>query len=260
MSWYVYLLAVLGGVLAGVINTLAGSGSLVTLPILVLLGLPANVANGTNRVGIVFQSIVGAAALRRAGHLPLEGTGWFILPAVLGAIAGVLIAVDLSAEVMNVVIGVIMVAMLVLTLLEPKRWLREVSEQREGRPPWWLVVVFFFVGAYGGFLQAGVGVMLLIALVLGARYSLIEANGVKILIALCFTTLALAMFAYNDLVYWPFGLLMAVGQAIGAWLGVRFLSRYEHANVWVRRLLIAVILIGIARFLGAPLLELIQGE
>ncbi len=252
-------LAIAGGILAGIINTLAGSGSLVTLPILVLLGLPANVANGTNRVGVVIQCLVGVATFKRHGALELEHSGWYIAPTVAGAIVGALIAVDLSAQIMNIVIGVVMVVMLVLTLLNPKKWLREVSEPRQGRPPWWLLLAFFGAGAYGGFLQAGVGVMLLVALVLGARYTVVAANGVKLVIALLFTSVALALFAFNDLVEWRYGLLMGVGQSIGAWIGARYLSGHESASIWVRRLLLVIIAIGIGRFLGWPLWQALTG-
>lgn len=255
MAWYELAFALLGGILAGVINTLAGSGSLVTLPILVVLGLPATVANGTNRVGILIQCAVGVETLRREGQLRWEGTGWLIVPALLGSIVGALIAVDLSEETMNLVIGVLMAVMLVLTLVDPRQWLRQVSEPYEGRPPWWLLALFFGVGVYGGFLQAGVGVMLLVSLVMGARYAVGEANAVKLLIALCFTIPALALFAYHDLVRWGFGLLMGLGQATGAWLAARFLARDERASVWVRRLLILVILIGVGRFLIWPLYQ-----
>lgn len=251
----VYIAAILGGILAGIINTLAGSGSLVTLPILVALGLPADVANGTNRVGIVFQCAVGVWGFRQEGNLETRSSSWYVIPTLLGSILGAMIAVELSAQVMNFVIGVIMVIMLVLTLINPKKWLRETSERFESRPPLWLPALFFVIGIYGGFLQAGVGVMLLVALVLGARYAVAQANGVKLLIALCFSSVALVIFAFNELVYWPFGFLMAIGQAIGAWLGVRFLSRFEGATLWVRRLLIVVITLGAFRFLGVPLLE-----
>jgi len=252
-----YLFAVLGGVLAGVINTLAGSGSLVTLPILVFLGLPANVANGTNRVGIVIQSVVGVSAMRREGKLRGEGSAKFILPTLLGSLVGSWLASGLDAETMDAVIGALMAIMLVTILVNPKRWLREESDEGATALKPWLVVAFFFIGVYGGFIQAGVGILLLVGLVLGAGFSLVEANALKLLLALCFTLIALAVFLVNDLVYWPYGLLMGVGQATGAWLAVRFATRYEGANVWVRRLLILVVCIGIVRFWG--LWELIAG-
>lgn len=243
-----YLLAVVGGVLAGIINTLAGSGSLVTLPILVALGLPAPLANGTNRVGIVLQSLVGLVTMKRTDQLNLTGSPWFVAPSMVGAGAGAWVASTLDAKTMNGVIFGVMIAMLGLILLDPKRWLREHSSDTAHKPTWWLVLVFVGVGFYGGFLQAGVGVMLLVGLVMGAGFSLRHANGIKLVIALGFTSLALAVFATQGLVDWRLGALMAIGQSIGAWIGVKFLLQHEQAPRWIRRLLIVIVCLGIARF------------
>lgn len=247
------IVAILGGIIAGIINTLAGSGSLVTLPILVFLGLPAHIANGTNRVGILIQSAVGVATFKKQGALDLQGTGWYLVPALIGASIGALVATDIGEAATNLTIGVLMVLMFVLTLIEPKKWLREASERERGRPPIWLLLVFVLIGFHGGFLQAGVGVTLLVGLVLGAGFSLVEANGVKMMIAFCFSGVALVLFGSKGMVHWPFGLLMAVGQALGAWIAARYLSSKPSAAIWVRRLLLVVILLGIGRFLLLPI-------
>lgn len=254
------IVALVGGTIAGIINTLAGSGSLVTLPILVFLGLPAHIANGTNRVGILIQSAVGVATFKKQGALELKGTGWFLIPALIGASIGALVATDIGEAATNLTIGILMVIMFVLTLIEPKKWLREVSERTQGRPPMWLLLVFVVIGFHGGFLQAGVGVTLLVGLVLGAGFSLVEANGVKMMIAFCFSGVALILFGMKGMVHWPFGLLMAVGQALGAFLAARYLSSKPEAAVWVRRLLLVVILIGIGRFLIMPIYQHLAGS
>lgn len=251
--WYILMLACFGGVLAGIINTLAGSGSLVTLPILVALGLPAHIANATNRVGIVIQSVVGVGTMQRTGQLALKGSSWFIGAAVLGSIVGARVAAGLSEQVMNIVIAILMGAMLIMILVKPNQWLREQSERDDVRPSWWLLLIFLGIGFYGGFIQAGVGVMLLTGLVLGAKYSLKHANGIKLVIAMCFTLAALGVFIVEGLVNWQLGLLMGLGQATGAWIAARFLMQREGAAIWIRRLLIVIVILGIARML-APLL------
>lgn len=247
-AWYIYGLAVLGGALAGVINTLAGSGSLVTLPILVALGLPANEANGTNRLGIVFQSLVGLITLKKTDQLETRASHFYVVPCIIGAALGAWVASQLSARVMDGVIFGVMILMLGAILINPKRWLKEESSPDAYTFKPWLSLVFVGIGFYGGFLQAGVGVMLLVGLVLGAGYSLKAGNGIKILIALCFTCLALLIFLAQGLVNWSFGLLMAVGQSIGAWFAARYLMQHDAAPVWVRRLLIVVVVLGIAKF------------
>ncbi|MCB0046425.1 MAG: sulfite exporter TauE/SafE family protein [Caldilineaceae bacterium] len=246
----IYLLAIAAGILAGIINTLAGSGSLVTLPMLIFLGLPANVANGTNRVGVIFQNIVGIATFRRHGSLDVGGGVWYVIPAVLGAIVGARIAVDINEQMMNYVIGAVMVIMLFVILLDPKKWLRDQSEVQPGRPGFLTLALFFVIGIYGGFIQAGVGIFLLAGLVLGAGYNLAGANALKLVIVLALSLSAIAVFILNDQVAWGLGLLMAVGQSIGAWLAARFAATNPNANVWVRRLLIAIILFSIVKLFG----------
>ena len=249
----IYLLAVLGGIVAGVINTIAGSGSLVTLPILAMLGLPANVANATNRLGIVIQSVTGTASMHRQGLLVRTGSLRYILPSCLGAVGGAWVASSLSAQAMNWFIGGVMVLMLGVTLFDPKAWLKTHSAKDATRAPWWMMGVFFGLGVYAGFLQAGVGVMMLVALVVGSGFTVVAANGIKMLIALCFSVVALGIFAWEGLIVWHLGLLVGAGQALGAWGAVRFLMHREDVGVWVRRLLIGGIVFGIVKFLVWPL-------
>lgn len=251
ISWYLYPLAIFAGILAGIINTLAGSGSLVTLAMLDAMGIPANVANATNRVGVAVQNIVGIATFQRSGNMPLRRQSiWLVVPSVIGAGIGAWLASSLDKDQMRTVIGIVMCVMLVVILIRPNQWLREQSEVKPGRPSFLTLGLFFVIGIYGGFIQAGIGVFLLSALVLGMGYSLKEANMVKLVIVLFLTIGALFIFWRQGLIWWGIGALMAVGQSIGAWLGARFATQYDNANVWVRRLLITVVVISIFRFFG----------
>ncbi len=244
-AWYIYVLAIVAGILAGIINTLAGSGSLVTLPMLLFMGLPASVANATNRVGITVQNVVGIATFKQSGRLELRGGLWLTAPAVLGSLLGARIAVNISERAMSTAIGVVMVVMLGLILFDPKRWLRRESHVKEGRPSLLMLAVFFLIGIYGGFIQAGIGVLILTTMVLGIGYSLVDANAIKLMIVLGVTVVALVIFGASGKVNWGVGALMAVGQSTGAWLAARFASRSKNATVWVRRLLIAVVVVSI---------------
>jgi uncharacterized membrane protein YfcA len=209
------------GFAAGFINTLAGSGSLLTLPILILLGLPANVANGTNRVGVLLQNVAAVATFRRRGALPLAGSLKLIVPSVVGSIIGAALAVDLDEMLLRRTIGVLMLVLIVLMLLKPERW---IAEHAAPRNPRLLVEVplFFAIGVYGGFLQISVGLFLLAGLVLGAGYNVVGANAMKNLIVLVFTAAALVVFVVNGQVEWMLGLLLGAGQAAGAWVAARF--------------------------------------
>lgn len=219
-SWLILSLVPITGFIAGFINTLAGSGSLITLPVLILLGLPANVANGTNRVGILIQNIVAVATFWRHGQYEGQRPTPLIVPSVLGAILGAQLAVNLDETVLERTIAGLMLFMLLLVIARPRRWL-EGHDDVAGLAYPWRFIIFFAVGAYGGFIQAGVGFFLLAGLVLGAGYSLVGSNAIKNLIVLFFTIAALAVFILNDQVRWELGLLLASGNALGAWVAAR---------------------------------------
>jgi uncharacterized membrane protein YfcA len=226
------------GFIAGFVNTLAGSGSLITLPVLIMLGLPANVANGTNRVGILVQNIVSVMTFRRKGALELTGNGRLLVPSVIGALAGAALAVDLDEALLNRVIGVLMLLMLVIMLLRPRRWL---ETHADGQPMSYLIQapLFFLIGVYCGFIQAGAGIFLLAGLVLGSGFDLVRGNAMKNLIVLFVTVAALVVFVYNDQVRWGLGLLLASGNAAGAWLAANM--AIKRGASFVRYVLMVII-------------------
>ncbi len=241
-DWYMYPLIIFAGATAGVINTLAGNGSAITLSLLLFLGLPADVANGTNRVGILAQSISAISTFRNRGLSGLLSKSRFILiPAVIGAIIGALVAVEVNKEVLEKVIGAIMVVMLFVVLAKPKRWLQETATAHSGSP-WIMGLIFFAVGFYGGFIQMGFGIFFLAAGVLVARYSLIDSNIIKLVVVFLYALPVLLIFVWSGDVAWVPGLLLAVGQAFGGWLAARFALEHPQAKIWIRRLLIVMIL------------------
>ena len=248
LQWYTYPAVVIAGFAAGFINTLAGSGSLITLSLMIFLGIPANVANGTNRVGVLLQSLVSVETFRRRDALDMQGGMILSLPAIVGSILGAQIAVNLNEAVMRFTIGVLMVIMLVVILIRPNRWLVGRPEVVKDRPGLGQIIVFFLIGVYGGFIQAGVGIFLLAGLVLSVGYNLVQANAVKVLIVAAFTVSALVVFIMNDQVLWGIGLLLAVGNAFGGWLAAHMAM--SRGAVFVRWILIAVVIISAIRFLG----------
>jgi uncharacterized membrane protein YfcA len=231
------------GLIAGFINTLAGSGSLITLPILILLGLPANVANGTNRVGVLLQNVVAVATFQRRGALEAAGTWKLVLPSVVGSVIGAALAVDLDEALLRRIIGALMLVMLAVMLFKPERWIAAHANRREPRL-WVEVPLFFAIGVYGGFIQAGVGIFLLAGLVLGAGFNLVGANAMKNLIVLVFTAAALVVFIVNDQVQWTLGLLLAAGQSVGAWAAAHL--AVKHGAEFVRLVVIVIIVLSAA--------------
>ncbi|MFQ5528197.1 MAG: sulfite exporter TauE/SafE family protein [Thermoanaerobaculia bacterium] len=226
------------GFIAGFVNTLAGSGSLVTLPALIFLGLPPTVANGTNRLAILMQNVVAVSRFRDFGVLDVRRSGMLAVPAIAGAILGARLAVDLDEELLRRVIGAVFLLLLPVIVFRPERWLVGRRSEATGHGPavW---AGLFFVGVYGGFIQAGVGMFLLVTLVLGAGYDLVRANAIKVLIVLCFTVFALAVFLMHDQVAWLPGITLGLGNMAGAWWATRLAT--ERGVEFVRWFVLAVV-------------------
>lgn len=237
-----YAMAVGAGLLAGVINTLAGSGSLITLAALIFMGLPATAANGTNRVGVAIQTGVSLITLKAHGVKRPEGLGWIVLSVTMGALLGAGAATLVDPKALEWIIVFVMWSMLLLVLVKPGRWLREKSDPAKEKRTWWKVVLFGLVGFWGGFIQAGVGILLLAALVLGAGKELVEATTLKLIAVMIYTLGTLVIFAMAGQIDWQLGLIVGVGQALGGYIGARFAATAPKAPVWIRRLLIVAII------------------
>lgn len=247
-----FILFMIAGVVTGIINTLAGSGSLITLPIFMFMcGLPAPVANGTNRIGVLMQSLVGGVSFYRKGHLPTKNILWLVIPMFIGAVSGANVAVYLDKDSMTTAIGILMLCMLVFLLINPKKWIQESGAGNgERNRKWYSILIFLGIGFYGGFLQAGVGLFLLAGLVLVARYSLLQGNAIKMLAVIVFSIPALIIFFQHNQVHIGYGLLMALFQSTGAVLGVRVISKVPNANLWIHRLLIVIVFFSMLKVFG----------
>ena len=215
---WLYILVIIVGAVSGFINTLAGSGSLLTLPLLIFLGLPANVANGTNRIGVLLQSLVAVKGFKQKKVFEWKEGIWLTIPAIVGSFLGAALAINLNDQIMNRIIGGLLVFMFFLMLYKPEQWIKQRTDEVKAKPSIIQLVIFFGIGFYGGFIQAGVGFFLLAGLVLGAGFDLLKANAIKVLIVLAFTIVALGVFIYNDQVDYKLGLLLGAGSMIGAWV------------------------------------------
>ena len=239
---------ILAGFACGFINTLAGSGSLITLPLLIFLGLPAPVANGTNRVAIVIQNIVGVTSFKQQKVLEIGLASKLAVPAVLGAIVGANIAVDMNAIVMERVIGALMLAMIPVIMWKPGAWLEKQAESTDRTNSWPVMLIFFLIGMYGGFVQAGVGIFLLIGLVYAGQFDLVKGNAIKVFVVLCCTIFALGVFLVNGYVDWKIGLTLAIGNGLGAMVASRL--AVKRGEKFVKLVLLIAILIGATKLLG----------
>lgn len=247
MTWQMALLTIAAGCITGFINTLAGSGSAVSLAMLNLLGMPLDVANGTNRVGILLQTFVAVYGFHTQRALDWKRGSRLLWPSIAGAMVGASIAGILERDHLRLAIGVAMVIVLVMLFIKPKRWLE--GSRLQDQPPGLLqYLIFFAIGVYGGFIQIGVGVFLLVALVLDAGYDLVKGNAIKVLIVCAYTVPALAIFVYHGKVQWGAGLILAVGNMLGAWFATQ--EAAKRGAVFVRWLLIIVVAVSAVRYLA----------
>lgn len=247
MEWYFYILIIVTGAVTGFINTIAGSGSLISLPVLMFLGLPADVANGTNRIGILFQSLTAVRKFKKEKQIDIKTETKLIIPAIIGSCAGTLSATNLNEEIMRMTIGGLLVVMFFIILLKPQKWING-NESQASKSSLLNYIVFTAIGFYGGFIQAGVGFFLLSGLVLSAGYNLVKANAVKVLITFIFTPFSLAIFIFYNQVHFLSGLLLALGGIFGAHIAAS-ISIKKGAS-FIRYILLIMIFVSALKLLN----------
>jgi len=210
------------GFVAGIINTMAGGGSLLTLPMLIFMGLPPTVANGTNRIGIFIQCISSIAGFKSKGIKPTSFGIYLGLSALIGSIIGAQIAVDIKGETFNRILAIVMVVVVLFMVFKPKINIEDLAERTTGKRLWLSILAFFFIGIYGGFIQAGVGIFILLTLTSINHLNLVSANAVKVLVVFIYIIGALIVFAYNQQIDYLYGFVLAIGNAAGGWITSRW--------------------------------------
>ena len=212
------ILLLVVGVVAGLINIGAGGGSSLTLPTLIFLGLDSAMANGTNRIALIIQNIFAITGFQQEKQNEFKQSFKYALFTLPGAIAGALLAVRLSDVLFQRILAVIMV-LIVLTLFIPKTGERKSAII--GKKPWIVYLALLGAGFYGGFIQVGVGFILMAILFHLAGLTLVKVNVHKVFIVLLYTIPALLIFILTDNVHWKYGLILAVGNGIGGWISAR---------------------------------------
>jgi uncharacterized protein len=206
------------GITAGLINIGAGGGSSLTLPALIFLGLDSAMANGTNRIALIIQNIFAITGFEQEKQNEFKQSFKYALFTLPGAVLGAILAVRISDALFQKILAVIMV-LIVLSLFLPKT--RERSETIDGNKSWMVYLALIGAGFYGGFLQVGVGFILMATLFHLAGLTLVKVNVHKVFIILVYTVPALAIFIWTDNVNWKYGLILAAGNGIGGWISAR---------------------------------------
>ncbi|MEW6697470.1 MAG: sulfite exporter TauE/SafE family protein [Bacillota bacterium] len=245
-----FLIIFVAGIAAGFVNVVGGGGSLIAMPALIFLGLPSAVANGTSRVALIVQSLVAIGYFKKKGYFYPKLSILLGIPAVIGSIIGAKFAISLSDEMFNRVLAVVMLTVLVLIIWRPEKKFIPSEEVVENLSKPRLImasIIFFGIGFYGGFIQAGVGFIIIAGLAMVTGMSLVKINSIKVSVSLIFIFASLLVFVVNDKVDWVLGFVMALGNAIGAYWGSVF--SVSKGDKWIRIFLIVTVLIMAAKLL-----------
>jgi len=236
------LLVGAAGLAGGFVNTLAGGGSMLMVPALMIAGVPAAVANGTSRVPIFAQCLTSAATFRRAGRLEKDPTLDVAPLTIVGALAGAYVATLVPNRIFEPLLIGTMVVMALTMLLHPESLApAEGTEPRKvlGKPLAMLLTLT--AGFYGGILQAGAGLILLALFTGFLRYDLIRANALKAIVMLSYIVVTVVVFAVRGMVVWEAAGAMTVGAIAGAWIGAH-VALGSGAAAWIRWLVIAMVI------------------
>lgn len=236
------LFLLIGGFVAGVINSMAGGGSLLSVPLLALAGVGGTLANGTNRVAVLIQNVTGAYGYARRNVGNRTKTVQVLIPAVVGGLFGSLVASQIPDELFERLFGLLMLPLLALSIWKPTP-----DPDQAPWPLWISSVVFVGVGFYAGAVQAGVGLIILLVLS-RAGFDLVTANAMKTVVILAITMMAVPVFIYNDQIRWLPALVLSVGMGVGGYVGANV--AVDGGERVIRPVLIVVVLALASRMLG----------
>jgi hypothetical protein len=236
-----YMLIIGVGLISGGLNTVAGGGSLIAIPILIFMGLPGTIANGTNRVAILAQNIFAVGGFRSKGlKLPMPYTFYLVIVSLAGGLIGAWLAVDIPEPVFKRLLAIIMIAVVLTVVVNGKKKVGEQDREKMSTGRQVLgTVLFFILGIYGGFLQAGIGFLVIALLSHVNNFNLVKINYIKVFAALLYTGAAVIIFTLNDKINWALGLTLAVGQGIGGWFASRW--SVDKGEKWVKRILVVAV-------------------
>ncbi len=206
------------GIIAGFINVTAGGGSTLTLPALIFLGLDASVANGTNRIAILLQNISAVQSFKQENYFDLKRSFKLSLFTLPGSVAGALLAIKLEDDLFQIILAIIMIG-IVISMIMPRKTTNSKYEPK--KPNTGIYLSMIGIGFYGGFIQVGVGFLLMASLQLLMKLDLVRVNMYKVFIVLIYTIPALFIFALTDNVNWLLGIFLAIGNMLGGWWGAK---------------------------------------
>ena len=229
--WH-FIVLVIVGIFVGFINVISGGGSLITLPILIFFGLDSVTANASNRIGNFAQSFAALAGFKSKG-VKYDSYVYILgIASALGAVLGTFLALEIPDKAFNKILAFVMIIVVLFTIFSPTKKVSDVLERVHTKSKILGTIAFFFIGVYGGFIQAGTGLLIMAALALINKFTLSKVNTYKVIIVIFYLSVAMLIFIWSGKVNWPYGLSLAVGMSIGGWLTSRWsLNKGEE---WIK--------------------------
>jgi uncharacterized protein len=247
-SPWVIIALVVAGFITGIINTIAGSGSIVNFSLFTFLGLPANVANGSMRLGVVMQTFASSLYFLKHKKLAVK-TGLIMgVPIIIGTVLGAMLAAEINEKYFERIIIIVMILMLITLFWKPEKWISGHAEKAKEKPTYFQLFIYFIIGIYGGFIHIGVGIFMLAAMVLISGYDLVIANGLKVFTVFLYTPFALLVFIYEGQIDYYFGLISALGNLAGG-IVASHMAVHKGAG-FIRWFLIVVVILFITHLLS----------
>lgn len=208
------------GAIAGFLNVNAGGGSSLTLPTLIFLGLDSAVANGSNRISIFIQNIFAISSFHKQKVHQFRESLIYSLFTLPGVVLGSLMSIRISDEWFQRILAIVMIG-IVLTMFFPRSGKIYQDAKSKVKSKWQIYLALLFIGFYGGFIQVGVGFLLMAALYHLLRISLVYVNMHKVFIVMIYMIPSLIIFIVTGNIHWGFGITLSLGNAIGGWWGAK---------------------------------------
>lgn len=211
------LLLLVTGVATGFLNVMAGGGSMLSVPIMIFLGVPGTVANGTNRIAILPQNVAAVWAFYRKGFANFKLSLSLGLCTIPGTLIGASLAAKIPNDQFNILLAGIMVFVLIIMSLPQAKTIENNQSPTQSR----LIaghLLMVLIGFWGGFIHIGVGFLLMPVLNRVMQLDLITTNAHKVFIVLCYTIVALLVFASHLELVWKYGIALGIGTWTGGWI------------------------------------------
>jgi len=248
MSLTLIIILIISGLFVGFINTLSAGGTVISIALYLALGIPAPIANATNRIGVLIQSFSTGLMMKREGLIDNKKTLRLAIPTMLGALVGSLLASVLTQNIFSYFMGAILILMIFFLFMNPSKLSQDDKERLSKPISLMKYIAFFGIGIYGGFIQVGTGFLLMTAGTMLIGYDIIKTNALKVSIMFLYTLVAMTVFIFDSQIYWSYGLVHSIGSIAGSWVATKFALK-KGAN-FVRWVVVIVIILTALNLFG----------